>query len=186
MTAALPLTLALLAAAPPASRASALAAKKDADALLLEFRDVTRADYSDADARRVATALSRGAKASKDANAALALAGKAVQLEPNAERYAQLAELELAQDLRREARNHLEIALGLDVACLSALRLRADLAREEHDVAWFIGLPPRLLAAKVPPRKMASLMGSIGPAPTPAKPNPTATGADAPATATAP
>ncbi|MBS2031863.1 MAG: hypothetical protein JST54_28460 [Deltaproteobacteria bacterium] len=162
MTPPILLAIALL-AAPPASRAKALAAKKDADALLMEFGAVTPADYKDADRKAVALALVQGAQASRDdLNVAVALAEKAAQLDRTAPHLTLLAQLELGLELRGDAASHFEAALSLAPAFPEALLGRGDLAMEEHDYAVALAMFQRATQAHVPGAGDKLLQASAG------------------------
>lgn len=134
------LTTALLAltltAAPPASRAEALAAKNDAETLFLEFGAVKPDDYPEPERKKVAKALLKGAESSrKDPMIAVGLAEKAVALDKTPQGLALLGAIEVDLNQRGAAAEHLEQAIALKPDFVQALMDRAELAMKEDDFA---------------------------------------------------
>lgn len=141
--------------APPVARAEALAAKKDAEALFLEFGAVKAEDYPAAERGRVARALLTAAEAARqDPMIAVGLAEKAVVLERTAAALTLLASLEVDLGQRAAAAGHLDEALAADPVHVPALLARAELATKENDHGVAAGMYERAFAAgaKVKPQ----------------------------------
>ncbi len=129
--------LALALAAPPSvAQAEALAAKKDAEGLYLQFGAIRAEDYPEQERGRLAKALTRGAQAARqDPAIAVGLAEKAALLERTADALTLLGEVEVDLKQRGAAAAHFDEALALEPDHVAALVARAELAASEQDFA---------------------------------------------------
>lgn len=125
-----------LAAPPPVAQAEALAAKKDAEGLFLQFGAVKAEDYPADEKARLAKALTKGAEASRnDPAIAVGLAEKAVLLGKTAESLTLLGAVEVDLKQRAAAAGHFDEALSMKPDHVPALLGRGDLAMKEDDFA---------------------------------------------------
>lgn len=147
----LALLIALLqTAAPPVADAEALAAKGDAETLFLQYGSVKSADYPEPERLRLAAALLKAAKATRqDPFVAVSLAGRAAALNESPEALVLLAEVEIDLDQRESAALHLDRALELDPKRGATLLARAELAAKEQDFALAASLFGRAQQAGV-------------------------------------
>jgi tetratricopeptide (TPR) repeat protein len=123
-----------LSAAPEVSKAEALAAKGDAEALFLQFGDVRPADYPQPQRTALAQALLKGAESARnDPMVAVALAEKGAQLDRTPQALVLLASVEVDLDQRGAAASHLDEAVSLNADFAPALVARAELAMKEND-----------------------------------------------------
>lgn len=127
--------LVLLAAAPPASEATALVQKKAWDELYLKYSAAAPGEYSEPDRALVGQALLQAARGlGSDTVLALSLAERSAAFHETSEAWLLAGELGLKLEQNAAAGKALEKAVVLDPANDRAKLLRADLAFKEGDL----------------------------------------------------